>query len=107
MTAAEAVRLTAALAAVEMCLVRGDPVAGPLLAQAARAAEGLPPAGLLATARDVSRAVDVTGDGDGPRAARKVVQALVRAAAQGCQSALLAPPAAGVPDAGAGTGEGP
>jgi hypothetical protein len=89
-TATEATRLTALLGAVEMALVRRDPVAGPLLAQAARAAEGLPPGELLAAAAAVVRAADVTGTGPDAAAARKVAQALCRAAAQTCQAALLA-----------------
>lgn len=89
MRATEAVRLVAALAAVEMALVRRDAVAGPLLAQAARAAAGLPVHGLLVQAARITRTVDVTGAEPGQRAARKVAQALCRAAAQRSQAALL------------------
>jgi len=91
-TAADAVRLVAALAAVEMALVRRDPVVGPLLAQAARAAAGLAPGPLVAAAAAASRAVDLSGDTPAERAARKAVQALCRAAAQECQAAALGPP---------------
>jgi hypothetical protein len=90
-TAADAVRLVAALGAVEMALVRRDPVVGPLLAQAARAAADLPPGPLVAAAAAASRAVDLAGDSPAERAARKAVQALCRAAAQECQAAALAP----------------
>ncbi|MCB0882305.1 MAG: hypothetical protein KDC33_08840 [Thermoleophilia bacterium] len=91
MTRWEAVRLVAALGAVEMCLVRDDPVAGPLLAQARRAAAGTAVAPLLDEAAAISRAT--SGDGDaGARAARKVVQALVRAATQAAQAVALAAP---------------
>jgi len=103
-TRAEAVRLTAALGALEMCLVRRDPVAGPLLAQAARAADGLAPGPLLSLARDASRRVDLAGDDDAARAARKVVQALCRTAAQACQAALLAGDGGGGAGAGAAQG---
>lgn len=89
MTAADAVRLTAALAAVEMCLVRRDPVTGPLLAQAARAADGLPPGPLVALAHAAARSADLAAEDEASRAARKAVQALCRAAAQMSQAALL------------------
>lgn len=89
MTRADAVRLVAALGAVEMALVRRDPVAGPLLAQAARAADGLAVAGLVAGAAALSRAVELHGESAGERAARKAAQALCRAAAQHCQAVAL------------------
>ncbi len=89
MTRAEAVRLVAALAQCEIAMVRKDPVAGPLLAQAARAAEGLPPGPLVAAA---ARIVRLTGD-DAPAeaaaAGRKTAQALCRAAVQEAQAAAL------------------
>jgi hypothetical protein len=87
---ADALRLAVALGAVEMALVRRDPVAGPLLAQAARAADGLPQGPLLAAAAALSRRVDLAGAGEGEAAARKVAQALCRAAAQEVQAALAA-----------------
>ncbi len=90
MTRWEAVRLVAALAAVEMCLVRDDPVAGPLLAQARRAAAGTPVAPLLDEAAAINRAAAAGGGAD--QAARKVTQALVRAAAQAAQGVALTAP---------------
>ncbi len=89
MTRVEAVRLVAALGAVEMALVRRDPVAGPLLAQAARAADGLAVGGLVAAAAALSRTIDLHGQTAGERAARKAAQALCRAAAQRCQAVAL------------------
>ena len=77
MTNPDAVRLVAAMSAVEMALVRNDPVAGPLLAQAVRAAEGvLPEVDSLRCALAIVRSVDLSGDEDHERAARKVAQAL-------------------------------
>lgn len=89
MNRGEAVRLVAALGAVEMCLVRRDPVAGPLLAQAARAADGLPVGSLLAGARDLLRTAPEGESPDAAAARRKVAQALCRAAAQEAQARLL------------------
>lgn len=89
MTRAEAVRLVAALGAVEMALVRRDPVAGPLLAQAARAADGLGPGPYVSAAAALSRTVDLHAAGPGPAAARKAAQALCRAAAQAAAAAAL------------------
>lgn len=86
---ADAVRLAAALAQCEIALVRRDPVAGPLLAQASRHAAGLAPAPLVAAAADLARACDLAGASDGERACRKVVQALVRAAAIEAEAELL------------------
>ena len=83
MSAADEVRLAAALAQCEMALVRHDPVAGPLLAQAARHADGMPGAGPARAAAGLLRAA-----GEDP-AARKVVQALTRAAAIENDAALL------------------
>ena len=90
MTPSEAVRLCAALAQCEIALVRRDPVAPALLSQAARHASGLGPGPLVAAAAALARAVDPAGAGDGPAAARKVVQALCRAAAHEAEAALLA-----------------
>lgn len=85
MREADAVRLVAALAQCEIALVRRDAVAGPLLSQAARAAEGLPAGPLVAAAAALMR-------GDPPPAeVRKVVQALCRAGLQTAQAPLLAP----------------
>lgn len=85
----DAVRLTAALGAIEMCLVRRDPVAGPLLAQAARAGDGLPPGPLLVAARDIVRDLDPAAGDPAAAAARKAAQALCRAAAQLSQHAAM------------------
>jgi hypothetical protein len=80
---ADGLRLAASLAQCEMALVRGDPVAGPLLAQAARHAEGLPGAGPAHAAAVLQREA-----GEDP-AIRKVVQALTRAAVIENDAALL------------------
>lgn len=85
----EAVRLVTALGAIEMCLVRRDAVTGPLLAQATRAAEGLPVESWLRAARDLARTVDLAATDDASAAVRKVAQALCRAAAQAVQGELL------------------
>lgn len=95
MTRGEAVRLCAALAQCEIALVRRDPVAPALLAQAARHAEGLPPGEAVAAAARLAR--EVRGDPGSPEAAaaRKAVQALCRSAVIAVDAALLA--AAGRP----------
>lgn len=85
----DAVRLVAALGAVEMALVRQDPIAAPLLTQAARAAAGTGLAGWLEAAATITRDPAFTEDDPGARARRKVVQALCRASAQGAQAAIL------------------
>ena len=92
LTAIEAVRLTASLAECEMALVRRDPVAPALLAQAARHADGLSPGPLTAAAARLARAVDPAARTPEASATRKVVQALVRAAAMEAEAALLAGP---------------
>jgi hypothetical protein len=97
LAATEAVRLTAALAQCEIALVRRDPVAPALIAQAARHAEGLSPGPLAAAAARLARTIDPAGPTAQARAARKVVQALVRAAAMEVEAAVLAPPAPGGP----------
>ncbi len=90
MTTAEAVRLSAALAQCEIALVRRDSVAAPLLAQAARHADGLPTGELLAAAAALARLLDPMGERPDQDAARKVVQALCRAAVLEVDAALLA-----------------
>jgi hypothetical protein len=85
-SAADEVRLAAVLAQCEMALVRHDAVAGPLLAQAARHADGMAGGPAAAGAAALSRAC-----GDDP-AARKVVQALTRAAVVENDAALLGRP---------------
>lgn len=56
MTPADALRVVALAAQAEMALVRRDVVAGPLLAQAARAADGTPAAAPIAEAAGLVRA---------------------------------------------------
>lgn len=90
MTRAEAVRLVGALAQCEIALARRDPVAGPLLAQAARAADGLPAGPLVAAAARLARLADPADRTPPAAAGRKAVQALCRAAAQAVQADLLA-----------------
>ena len=85
----DAVRLYAALAQCDMALVRRDPVAPALLSQAARHAEGLGPGPLVAAAARLARACDTAGRTREEMACRKVVQALVRAAAIDAEAALL------------------
>jgi hypothetical protein len=89
MRAPDAVRLVAALGAIEMALVRRDPVAGPLLAQASRAAAGLPVGPWVAAAAELAWAPDLWDDGPPARARLKAVQALCRAAAQSAQAQVL------------------
>ena len=72
-----------------MALVRRDPVAGPLLAQAARAADGLEPGPALAAAARLAREVDLADPAPGPAACRKVAQALCRLAGQQACAAIL------------------
>ena len=89
MRAPDAVRLVAALGAVEMAIVRRDPVTGPLLAQASRAADGLTVGPWLAAAAELVRAPDLWDDAPPARARRKAVQVLCRAAAQTAQAQVL------------------
>lgn len=56
MSTADALRVVTLAAQAEMALVRRDVVAGPLLAQAARAGEGMPAAGALAESARIIRA---------------------------------------------------
>ena len=86
MSAADELRLAAALAQCEMALVRHDPVAGALLTQAARHADGMPGAGAAAEAAALQRSAGEDA------AARKVVQALTRAAVIENDAALLGRP---------------
>jgi hypothetical protein len=90
-TAPDALRVASLCAQAEIALVRRDPVAGPLLAQAARAADGLPGGDALALAARMARKVDFGDREPGPSACRKVVQALCRLALQEAQGALLSP----------------
>lgn len=95
MSAVDAVRVVAVLAQCEIALVRRDPVATALLAQAARHAEGRPEGELVAAAARLARAADLTAPSGDARAARKVVQALCRGALQRAQAELLGGPGAG------------
>jgi hypothetical protein len=72
-----------------MALVRRDPVAAALLSQAARHADGMPQGPAVAAAARLARASDPAGGTDEADAARKVVQALVRAAVIEAESGLL------------------
>lgn len=83
------VRLLSVLAQCEMALVRRDAVAVALLAQARRMAEGMPGGPLVAAAADLSRSIDLTQPVPAARAARKVAQALCRAALNETEAALL------------------
>lgn len=85
----DAVRLGAALAQCEIALVRRDPVAPALLAQAARHAEGLGPGTLVGAAAVLARSLDPAAATPEQAAGRKVVQALCRAAACEVEAALL------------------
>jgi len=85
----DALRLVAALGAIEMALVRRDEVAGPLLAQAARAAVGTPVEGWIAEAARLARMPGFMDDAPAPASRRKVIQALCRASAQTVQARLL------------------
>jgi len=84
-TRSEAARIVALASQCEMALVRRDPVVGPLLAQAARAADGLAGGRSLALAARLVREVDVATH----EPSRKVAQALTRVAVQEAQAALL------------------
>ncbi|HSJ73738.1 MAG TPA: hypothetical protein VK904_05425 [Miltoncostaeaceae bacterium] len=86
---ADLVRLAASLAQCEMALVRRDPVATALLAQAARHAEDMPCGPAAAAAAALARASDPAGDSPEAAAARKVVQALVRSALIEAEAGLL------------------
>jgi hypothetical protein len=86
----DALRLVAALGAIEMALVRRDEVAGPLLAQAARAAAGTPVDAWVAEAARLVRAPGCFGDAPHETARREAAQALCRASAQAVQAELLA-----------------
>jgi hypothetical protein len=89
MSRTDALRLVAALGAIEMALVRRDEVVGPLLAQAARAARGDETERWMTTAAAIVRAPGFYGEDPALAARRKVVQALCRAAAQAAQAAVL------------------
>jgi hypothetical protein len=90
-TPAEALRVAGWAAQSEIALVRRDPVAAALLAQAARAAAGLPPGPALEAAARLVRGTDLADRSPGPAAVRKVAEALCRVAGQRASADLLAP----------------
>lgn len=83
MSTADALRVVTLAAQAEMALVRRDAVAGPLLAQAARAADGMPAGPLLAEA-----AAMVRGE-PGREAIRQAALSLCRMALQDAQADVL------------------
>jgi hypothetical protein len=85
----DAVRLVAALGAVEMALVRRDAVAGPLLAQAVRAADGTEVHAWLSAAARLVRESDPRSGSPEAGSRRKIAQALCRAAATAVQADVL------------------
>lgn len=89
MTRREGVRLLGLCAQCEMALVRRDAVAGPLLAQAIRAAGAGLAADALSAAAGLVRGLDLSDRGPGVEATRKVAQALTRIATQEAQAAIL------------------
>ncbi|MEW6583077.1 MAG: hypothetical protein AB1416_09990 [Actinomycetota bacterium] len=89
MTRGDALRVVGLCAQADIALVRRDPVAAALLAQAARAAAGMAGGDALAAAAATARAVDLTDRSPGPAACRKAVQALCRIALQDAQAAVL------------------
>ena len=83
MSGADALRVVTLAAQAEMALVRRDAVAGPLLSQAARAAEGMPSGPLLEQA-----AAMVRGE-PGREAIRQAALSLCRMALQEAQAEAL------------------
>ncbi len=83
MTLADHLRVVALAAQAEMALVRRDEVAGPLLAQAARAAAATPAGPVLAAAADAVRARG------GDEATRRAALSLCRIGLQEAQAAAL------------------
>jgi hypothetical protein len=90
MTAPDALRVSRLCAQAEIALVRRDPVAAPLLSQAARAAAGLPPGEALEVAARMARGLDHAAADPAARAVRKAIQALTRIASQRAEADLLA-----------------
>ena len=88
-TPTEALRVSGLCAQAEIALVLRSGVAAALLAQAARAAAGLPGAAALEMAAGIARAVDLSDRAPAPAACRKVAQALCRVALQEAQAALM------------------
>lgn len=83
MSTADALRLVTLAAQAEMALVRRDQVAGPLLAQAARAADGTPAGPLLREATDMVRRAPER------EAVRQAALSLCRMALQEAQAHVL------------------
>ncbi len=83
MSAPDSLRVVALAAQAEMALVRRDAVAGPLLAQAARAADGMPAGHVLAEAGRLVRAAPER------EAVRQAALSLCRMGLQEAQADLL------------------
>ena len=83
MSAADALRVITLAAQAEMALVRRDAVAGPLLAQAARAAEGMTSGPLLECAAQMVRQAPER------EAVRQAALSLCRMALQEAQAQVL------------------
>lgn len=83
MSASDALRVVTLAAQAEMALVRRDAVAGPLLSQATRAADGMPAGPLLAQAASLVR-----GEPD-REAVRQAALSLCRMALQDAQAEVL------------------
>lgn len=83
MTATDALRVVTLAAQAEMALVRRDAVAGPLLAQASRAAAGMPAGLPLAEAARLARAAPER------EAMRQVALSLCRMGLQQAQGDVL------------------
>lgn len=90
MTPEQALRVAGWCSQAEIALVTRSAVAGPLLSQAARAADGVAGGDALAAAARIARAVDFADRGPEASAARKVAQALCRLGLQEAHQALLA-----------------
>lgn len=89
-TPEQALRVAGWCSQAEIALVTRSGVAGPLLSQAARAADGLAGGEALAAAARIARTVDLSDRSLETSAARKVVQALCRLGLHEAQEALLA-----------------
>lgn len=83
MTDADLLRVIALVAQAEMALVRHDVVAGPLLAQAARAADGMPAGPVLLAAARLVRA------GGADEGVRRAALSLCRMGLQEAQADAL------------------
>ena len=83
MSTADGLRVVTLSAQAEMALVRRDQVAGPLLAQAARAADGTPAGPLLRQATEMVRSAPER------EAVRQAALSLCRMALQEAQAQVL------------------